>query len=90
MRVAGAESVNCTDDADDQPSSEHEQRLAALVGQIVDRVQAGEALNFSEVCRQHPEFTAELKEVWGAIVVTDAVAGSLPPLFVGYGSQSPS
>ncbi len=59
---------------DDAPTSEHEAKLAEFVSRLADRIQAGEQLSFTEECRKHPEFAADLKEVWGAIVVTQAVA----------------
>jgi eukaryotic-like serine/threonine-protein kinase len=58
-------------------NSDHEERLALLVSHIADRIQAGEPLSFTAVCASHPEFADELKEIWGALVVTDAVACKL-------------
>jgi eukaryotic-like serine/threonine-protein kinase len=71
--VASADRI----DHDDAPSSEHEAMLAELVSQLADKIQRGEQLNFSDVCRQHPQFADDLKEVWGALVVTQAVAVNL-------------
>jgi len=62
---------------DDAPSSEHEAKLAELVSQLADKIQGGEQLNFADVCQQHPDYAADLKEVWGALVVTQAVALNL-------------
>ncbi len=56
--------------------SEREEALAVLVGQLVDRMQRKEAVDFDSVCREHPELASELREVWGALIVTDAVAAS--------------
>lgn len=64
-------------DQDDAPSSEHEAKLAELVSQLADKIQGGEQLNFAHVCQQHPDYAADLKEVWGALVVTQAVALNL-------------
>lgn len=61
----------------DEPDSEHEERLAVLVSHIADRIQAGESISFSNECVSHPEFAEDLKEIWGALVVTDAVASHL-------------
>ncbi|MEM8733203.1 MAG: serine/threonine-protein kinase [Planctomycetota bacterium] len=61
------------------PNSEElrEERLAILVSQLADQVQAGESLHFEEVCRRNPEFREDLREIWGTLVVTDAVAASI-------------
>ncbi|MFK7738467.1 MAG: serine/threonine-protein kinase [Pirellulaceae bacterium] len=60
------------------PSAEEqrEEKLAVLVSQFADQLQAGEAVHLDEVCRQHPEFSEELKEIWGTLLVTDAIGAS--------------
>lgn len=60
----------------DLPQDEHEAELAALVSQLADRVGAGETLDLEQVCSQHPRFRQELKELWGALIVTEAVAAA--------------
>lgn len=52
-----------------------EQELANLVSELTDRMLAGEQLHYEDVAREHPQHAKGLYEVWGAIVVTDAVAG---------------
>ena len=66
---------------------EHESQLASLVCSLADRLQAGESLSFPAICKQHPEFAEELKEIWGALVVTDAVAATLRSSSVGPSSN---
>ena len=61
----------------------HDQRLAELLTQLVDRMWHGEILELDNVCRDYPDFAADLRELWGTVVVTQAV-GSDP------GSSSPS
>jgi serine/threonine-protein kinase len=51
-----------------------EAALAALLSQVLDRMQAGEMLECDQVCRQHPEFQSEIRELWGALVIAQ-VAG---------------
>ena len=46
-----------------------------LLADLTDAANAGQDIDFAEVCREHPEFADELRELWGAIVVADA-AGS--------------
>ena len=54
----------------------HEIALANLVSQLADRIQQGEQLDFESVCSQNPEFREDLREVWGTLVVTDAIAAA--------------
>lgn len=54
---------------------EHDERFAALLTQLTDRVQRGEHVALEEQCRQQPEFAAELRELWGAVMIAQA-AGS--------------
>jgi eukaryotic-like serine/threonine-protein kinase len=62
-------------DEDDLESTELDERLAALVTQLADRLQKGESIDIQEECRRYPEFADELKSLWGTIVVTHAVGG---------------
>ncbi len=56
--------------------AEREEALAVLVGQLLDRMQRKESVNFESVCRENPDLASDLREVWGALIVTDAVAAS--------------
>ncbi len=56
------------------PTDAHEQELADLVSALTDRMQGGELLSLEDVCSQHPAHAQELRQIWGAIMVTDAVA----------------
>src|SRR5262245_46082873 len=62
----------------DPPQSAKEStelRLAALVSELTDRVQRGEAVDLEGECRLHPELASDLRQLWGVIVVARA-AGS--------------
>jgi eukaryotic-like serine/threonine-protein kinase len=61
----------------DTPANEREQAFAELVSRLADRLQAGEPLDFEAVCAEYPQFGSDLKEIWGALVVTDAAATSV-------------
>lgn len=63
---------------EEEPAEEEmrEAALASLVSRLADRIQAGENIDFYQVCNDFPEFREELQEIWGALVVTDAVAVS--------------
>ncbi len=69
--------------AGDESSSQHEERLAALLGELADRAQSGEIVDIDEVGQQYPDYAADLRELWGAVMLADAVgiqaAHSLDP-----------
>ncbi len=54
----------------------HEAKLARLIGNLADRLQAGEVMSLSELCTAHPEFRDDLTLLWGTLVVTDAAAAT--------------
>ncbi len=53
----------------------NEQFLALLLADMTDAVLRGEEVDLEQVCGQHPEHSAELRRLWGAVMVADA-AGS--------------
>jgi serine/threonine-protein kinase len=57
-----------------QNDDNHDRRLAELVTSLVDRMCQGEVLELENVCRDHPEFAIDLRELWGTVAVTQAVA----------------
>lgn len=62
-------------DADDPPS-EHDQRLAHLLSALAERAQRGEPVELEAECRAHPDLAVELRQLWGAVLVTDAVGAA--------------
>ncbi len=61
----------------DEAESMLEAELAFLVSDLADRIQSGEEVHFEQVCAEHPHFESDLREIWGALVVTDAVAATV-------------
>ena len=49
-----------------------EQRLAELLSQMADRVAEGQVVDLEQVCRQHTDLADDLRNLWGAVLVTDA------------------
>ncbi len=45
-----------------------------MISNLADRAQLGEQVNLEEQCRSHPRFAADLRELWGAVMVAQ-VAG---------------
>jgi serine/threonine protein kinase/Flp pilus assembly protein TadD len=50
--------------------------LAELVDRLTARVQAGEAIDWPEVARQHPEHVGELRQLWPALGALDDLSRS--------------
>lgn len=61
--------------ADQASATDHDQRLALLLAKLTDAVQRGEEVDLNAVCRKHADLAAELRQLWGAVMVADA-AGS--------------
>jgi serine/threonine-protein kinase len=59
----------------DVPAAAHEEQLALLLTDLTDRAQRGEKINLESVCREQPQLAAELRQLWGAVLVAEA-AGS--------------
>ncbi len=52
-----------------------DERLAGLLAEMTDAVVRGQAVDLEAVCGEHPDLAAELRRLWGAVMVADA-AGS--------------
>lgn len=57
----------------DDEAAVRESRLAAIFSDLSDRAAKGDAPVLHEVMQEHPEFSDELRELWGAVMVADAV-----------------
>jgi len=61
-------------DLNEEEPSEHDQKLAAIMSQLTDRMHRGEEIAIETICFQHPEFALDLRLLWGTMVVAQ-VAG---------------
>ncbi|TWT95732.1 serine/threonine-protein kinase [Neorhodopirellula pilleata] len=50
---------------------EHEQKLANVLAEMTDRICGGEMADLETACREHPDLAADLRHLWGAVLVTD-------------------
>jgi tRNA A-37 threonylcarbamoyl transferase component Bud32 len=57
----------------DDPSSDRDERLAELLAELADRAQSGEIVDIDEMARQHPDLADDLRQLWGAVMLADAV-----------------
>jgi len=61
-------------DINEEEPTEHDQKLAALMSQLTDRMHRGEEIALETICFQYPEFALDLRLLWGTMVVAQ-VAG---------------
>ncbi len=54
-----------------------DQQLAALLDQLTERAQRGETVDWTRVAAEHPHLADDLRELWGAVMLADAVAQSV-------------
>ena len=53
---------------------QHDQQLAELLDDLTCRVQRGEKVDLDAVAAEYPHLAPSLREVWGAVMLADAVA----------------
>lgn len=53
-----------------------DEQLAILLADLTDRVQRGEEVDLEATCQSNPEVADELRQLWGAVMVADAIGGS--------------
>lgn len=56
------------------PTDAYEQELAELIADLADQVATGKTPELEDVCRQHPQFEQDLKDLWGVVVVANMAA----------------
>lgn len=73
---------------DDQAISPRDRELADVLSALADDVAAGREVDFAAVCRAHPDLAADLRRLWGAVLITDiagVAAEQLPQVDQGSG-----
>ena len=58
---------------DELEGDEYEQRLASCLSELVDMLKQNPDMDLTVACQRFPEFAVDLRELWGTLVVTDAV-----------------
>ena len=58
------------------PGDDRDERLAALLSEVTDRMRAGDEPKIDELAERHPELAGELRELWAAVLVAEQQAGS--------------
>lgn len=75
-----------TQAVDSQEQSD--EKLALLLTDLADRAQRGEQVDIVKVCEEYPEHAAELKYLWGTVLVTEAVGINQAKSSSFFGSDS--
>lgn len=57
--------------------AQRDQRLAELLQLITDELQAGRSVDLDRLCGQHPDLSAELRELCAAVQIAEGVAAGL-------------
>src|SRR6267154_962184 len=57
-----------------ETTDERDEQLARVLNELADAQRAGRAPNLDDAIRAHPELAGELRDLWGAVMVADAVA----------------
>ena len=68
-------------------SVDRDQRLANILADLTDAVCRGELVDFDAVCKRHPDLAIDLRNLWGAVLVTDT-AGMVQDVGIGDGKDS--
>ncbi len=68
-------------------ADDHDEQLAALLEQLARERQQGRLPNLESVAAAHPHLARELRELWAAVMVADAVAARSDS--VGTAAESP-
>lgn len=74
-------------DPEQDEAEEREQRLAVLLSEMADEVAHGEPVDLERVCRAQPDLANDLRSLWGAVLVTDAVGISQDEIPVASGTE---
>src|ERR1700687_119577 len=55
---------------------DRDERLARLLAELTDQLHHGQPPNLDSVTSQHPDLADELRELWGTVLFTEALAPS--------------
>src|SRR5262245_59323379 len=60
------------------PDPSSEAQLARILGDLTDQVREGKQPELEEITRQYPELSGELRSLWPAILIAEALAREAP------------
>ncbi len=74
---------------DDPPADERDHQLAEIFSQLSDRASRGEEVRLETALQEHPQFADDLRQLWGAAMLADAVGSHVKDFTHGGESESP-
>lgn len=72
----GVRHAGRADEWDD--GSELDRRLAELLTELTDRMRRGEPVALEPICAAYPDLAKELRPLWGAVMLAEAMSTPLP------------
>ena len=76
--------------ADSASDADRDEQLALFLAELTDAIQQGHEVDLEAVCRQHEDLAHELRQLWGAVMVADAVGGQSRSEAAEPGQETPS
>ena len=58
-------------------AAEHDELLAGILSALADELRAGRPANIEAAAERHPDLAAELRSLWGAMLLADGLGGEL-------------
>lgn len=53
-----------------------EERLATILSEMTDQIAQGQFVDLETRCRQHPDLADDLRQLWGAVLITDVTGNA--------------
>lgn len=69
--------IAASDKTTEHVATDHEQKLAELLSDLADRAARRETVDIHRVAAEHPGLSDELRELWGAMMLADAVGSEV-------------
>ena len=71
MNTSSSHSPTPSDDA-----ARRDEQLAQLLGELSERLRSGDEVDIEHQCNCHPDLASELRELWGTVMVADAIGST--------------
>src|SRR5438067_6421475 len=65
---------------DEAAHAARDEQLAALLAELTQQLRQGQAPDMDRVARDHPDLAAELRELWPALLLSEEMARTTPPM----------
>ena len=62
---------------DPRQQVDRDELLSELLSELSEKAANGEHVDILEVCKSHPDLADELKDLWGAVMIADAVGSDV-------------